>query len=352
MKKKLIVGLTALSLTGFALSGCAVSADPGADGGNEGSNGSLVFASFGSDFQDKQIEAWQVPFTAETGVTFKNDSVDQAKLKAMVDAGNPTWDLADIGLPDAQSYCADYLEPLDFSIIDKSAYPEGTVSECGVPAYSYNQIMLYNTEAFADDPPTSAADFFDLAKYPGKRIVPPEMTVGLLEFALMADGVEPGDLYPLDVERALAKLDTIKSEIIFTTSYGEVQQGLESQQADLVLSLTARAVIAIDGGAPYAPVWDAVVVSSDSIVIPKGAANKDDAMKFIASIAGKDRQKHFAELSGMAPFDVSVEPNWTETQTFLDPVANGFTDLVYSDAGWWAENRDAVTERYTAWQIG
>jgi len=352
MKTKLTLGLAVIAATGIALSGCAVSADSGEKKGDGGSGGSLVFASFGGDFQDKQIKAWQEPFTEETGVVFENDAVDVAKLKAMVDAGKTTWDLADVGLADAPAFCEDYLEPLDFSVIDKSAYPEGTVTDCGVPAYSFNQIMLYNTDAFGDNPPASAADYFDLEKYPGKRILPPELTMGILEFTLLADGVEPDDLYPLDVDRALAKLDTIKSELIFTTSYGEVQQALESQQADMVLSLTARAVIAIEGGAPYAPVWDGVVVNSDSIVIPKGAPNKGDAMKFIASLAGEDRQKNFAELSGMAPFDSSVKPDWTETQTFLDPVANGYDALVYSDASWWAENRDAVTEKYTAWQIG
>ena len=35
-------------------------------------------------------------------------------------------------------------------------------------------------------------------------------TQGPLEEALLADGVEPKDLYPLDVDRAFRKLDQIK----------------------------------------------------------------------------------------------------------------------------------------------
>ena len=54
------------------------------------------------------------------------------------------------------------------------------------------------------------ADLFDTAKIPGKRTFYKWSAPGVLEIALLADGVAPDKLYPLDLDRAFKKLDTIK----------------------------------------------------------------------------------------------------------------------------------------------
>ena len=46
----------------------------------------------------------------------------------------------------------------------------------------------------------------------------------MFEFALMADGVKPDELYPLDLARATKKLETIKDDIVFWTSGAESQE--------------------------------------------------------------------------------------------------------------------------------
>jgi spermidine/putrescine-binding protein len=101
-------------------------------------------------------------------------------------------------------------EELDLSKIDVDQYPEGTVSDCGIPSYFFGLTFVYNTETYKDNAPTKLSDFFDLEQFPGTRVLSPEFGNGIMEYALMADGIEPDLLYPLDIERALAKLDTIK----------------------------------------------------------------------------------------------------------------------------------------------
>jgi len=342
-----------LAVVCVALTGCAIGTapQPSTEAG-ESSTDSLTFVASGSAFQDRQIEAWQVPFTEKTGIAFENDSpAELTKLKVMLDSGNIYWDVLDVTLPAAEQYCGEYFEKLDFEVIDESAYPEGTVSECGVPAFSYSQVLLYDHDVFTDDAPTNAADFFDLEKYPGLRLLPPELSTGLLEFTLIADGVEPEDLYPLDVERALAKLDTIKGQLVFAESYGQVQQALEGRQASMALSLTARAGLAIENGAPYSPVWDGVIVSSDAIAVVKGSPDAKAAMEFVAFIAEDQQQHAFATLNGSLPIDPSIAPDYTDVQRSLQAFLDHPEAATYSNASWWAENFDATTARFTQWQL-
>ncbi|WP_323960491.1 polyamine ABC transporter substrate-binding protein [Arthrobacter sp. JZ12] len=342
--KPLIAGVAAVAAV-TTMSGCAVGVSAAGEG-----EGELTFVSAGGAFQDAQIKVWQEPYTAETGTGFVNDSpIDDAKMKLMVDSGNVIWDTLSVTTGTSFQYCDEYLEKLDFSVIDKDAYPEGLVSDCGVPVFGNSQYMLYNTDAFGGNPPTTAADFFDLEKFPGKRLLLPEITVGLIEFALIADGVPRDDLYPLDVERALAKLDTIKSELVFTETYAQVQQALESSQVEMALSLNARAALAMRNGAPFAPVWDTVIMTTDSLVIPKGAPNKEEAMKFIASVQDKEKQADIAELLTVNPIDEDVKPELDEVQQSIYPFDHEEA-LVYSDPAWWGENQEKAIELYNAWK--
>lgn len=350
MAPKKLATATAACLFITSLAACgAPSGGSGAGGGN-----TLTFVSTGGAFQDAQKTAWQEPFTAETGTKFVNDGpVDEPKMKAMVDAGRVSWDVIDLSAGPTAQYCGKYLEELDFTVIDKSLYPAETINDCGVPAYYYSQMFLYNTEKYGANPPTKAADFFDLDKYPGQRIVPPELSVGLLEFALLADGVAADQLYPLDVDRALKKLDPIKPHITFATTYGQIQQALVGKQVDMALSLTARTILSVREGAPFDVVWDKTIVNWDTLSVPKGSANKDLAMKFIASTAGKEQQATFAKLASNIPVSPDVKPDYDAVQQKLDPFATGHKDsLVYADPKWWGENLDEVTAKFTAWKVG
>jgi putative spermidine/putrescine transport system substrate-binding protein len=335
-----------------ALGGCAVDSGAGTGGGG-GDGARLTFASTGSSFQDWQAQAWQKPYTAESGVEFVNDALDEAKLKAMVESGNVTWDVVDLSAGPTYQYCGTYLEELDFDVIDAGQFPPETVNDCGVPAYYFTQMFLFNTERFGSKPPTSAADFFDTATYPGQRLIPPELSTGVLEFALIADGVAEDELYPLDVDRALQKLGTIKDELVFADSYGQVQEALVGEQVAMALSLTARTVLSIREGAPYDVVWDAVIVNWDTLSVPKGAPNAKEAMEFIAFVTRPEQQRVFAGLASNIPTNPEVEPDYDEVAQRLDPFAEDREQaLVYANLEWWGENLDAATEAYTVWKIG
>ena len=260
--------LLALAATGLLL---AATAACGADSSTEATK-TLTWASTGGQFQEDEKKALQEPFTAKTGTTFVNVSpADASQVKAMVASGNTTWDLANMSWIYAGAYCGELYEKLDDPALDRSKFPPGTTHDCFVPTYRYANVFSYNADMFKGEAPSKIADFFDVKRFPGKRIVHDYPKSGLLEAALVADGVAPDKVYPLDLERALRKLDTIKSSLVFAPSYGAIQQMMVDKQGSMVLTVTARSIVTAQSGANLKAVWDFTTVDIGALVIPKGS---------------------------------------------------------------------------------
>jgi len=349
MHRNKITFTLALALSAVLLAACGSSGGSASD-----KSGPLTFVSYGGAFQDNQTAAWQAPYTAATGTAIRNGGPSDApKLKTMVEAGKVSWDVVDLGSSFAVQNCGKYVEKLDMSQIDASKFPPGTVTDCGVPAYFFGLTFLYNTKKYGNNPPTKIADFFDTAKFPGTRMLPPEIDTGPLEDALLADGVPADKLYPLDVDRALKKLGTIRKDTTFAATNSQMQQAMVDDQADMVLTVTARAASALKAGATFEPVWDKTILSSDSLVIPKGTPHADAAMKFIAFTAKPEQSAKFTELANVLPSNSDAKPNLDEAQNALNPnLPDRKAGIVLSNVTWWAQNLDAVAKQYTAWMAG
>lgn len=350
MKKT--TGVIATCAVLAALTGCGGSATGSSDDGGKG--GSLTFVSFGGAFQDNQTKAWSDPFTAKTGIKVTNDAPpDPAKLRAMVEAKRVSWDVMEWDSGSATSWCGTLLEKLDYSVIDRDQFPEGTATDCGVPGVSYGLVMLYNADDFKDNPPTKLADFYDTKSFPGKRVTSREVETGLLENALLADGVPADKLYPLDVDHALDVWGRVKGQTTFAKTYGQIQQLMVSKQASMALVVQARALSATREGAPFKPVWDKTTVVSDDLMVPKGAPNKAEAMKYIAFATQAPQSAKFAELSGTAPANVNAKPTYDAKAAELDPLAGKDRgETIQIDSKWWAENGDDTRRKFTLWLGG
>jgi putative spermidine/putrescine transport system substrate-binding protein len=128
-----------------------------------------------------------------------------------------TWDVVDVGNDFGLDVHKDLLEPLDFTLIPKAEMNADLgITDYRVPDITYGVVLAYNTDVLgAGNVPAGWADYFDTAKFPGKRGAWDYSEGGMFEFALLADGVAPDALYPLDLERATAKLNTNKDDIVF-----------------------------------------------------------------------------------------------------------------------------------------
>ncbi|RVA22748.1 extracellular solute-binding protein, partial [Mesorhizobium sp. M7A.F.Ca.US.001.01.1.1] len=176
----------------------------------------MAFTSWGGTTQEAQTKSWAAPFEASSGIKVLQDGpTDYGKLKAMVDAGNVTWDVVDVEMDFAIKAAKDgLLEPIDYAVVPKADLDPRFSNEHAVGSFYYSFVLAWNKGAVSGEP-TGWADMFDTKKFPGKRTFYKWSAPGVIEIALLADGVPADKLYPLDLDRAFKKLDTIKSDIVW-----------------------------------------------------------------------------------------------------------------------------------------
>jgi len=312
----------------------------------------LTFVSYGGIYQKGQETTAVKPFEAESGAKILSDGpTDYAKIQAQVESKNVTWDVVDTGSTFAIANCGKLFMPLDTSIIDTSHMPQELVSECAVPAMTYGYVMVYNTAKYGPNGPKSWQDFFDIAKYPGKRAIngtPSDIEPGILEGALIADGVPRDQLYPLDVPRALRKLDTIKGNLMYWETGAEAQQQIESGQPDISFMWSGRALAGIKNGATYAANWTDFSPVFDTLTVPMDAKNPKASMALINFMVGPEQQAKLAEATSYAPIHDQAKPNIdAQTRSFL--ATEHQQQALPIDNKWWGENQPQVIEQWSNW---
>jgi putative spermidine/putrescine transport system substrate-binding protein len=311
----------------------------------------LSFVSFGGVYQEAQRKAWLQPYTELTGVQFTEDeNSSNATIKSQVETGQVTWDVVDVGNDFGLDVHKDLLEPLDYTLIPKDELNADLgITDYRIPDITYGVVLAYNTEKTAGQTPAGWADYFDTAKIPGKRGAWDYSEGGMFEFALMADGVKPADLYPLDLERASKKLNTIKDDIVFWSSGAESQELIGSGEVAMTMIWNGRGWSAknIDKK-PVEIQWNQQIVTADYLVIPKGSPNKDAAMKFIAYTACAD---HNAGPSEFIPYG-PTNKNSTANPAMVNDlsVTNADENSAYFDDKYLAENFDQIDAAWQAWK--
>jgi putative spermidine/putrescine transport system substrate-binding protein len=317
--------------------------------------GTLVVASAGGAYQEAQRKAFFEPFGAKFGIKIvEQGPADYGRIKAMVLGKNVEWDVVDVETERVPWLAKQgLLEPLDYSVISKKDLLPEAVSEYGIISNFVSYVLAYSTKRFPPgQAPRSWADFWDVTKFPGSRALWKD-PISSLTVALMADGVAPQQLYPLDVDRAFRSLDKIKPHVSVWYETGAQQvQLVTSGEVALLLGWNGRIASVQKEGASVAYVWDQGILASASFVVPKGAPNKQTAMKFIAFAVGPEEQAKFAT-------HIPYGPTNTKAFAFLDPklaaqlpsAPENRSKQVLVDAAWWADNYDKVNERFQAWLI-
>ena len=263
----------------------------------------ITFVSWGGSTQQAQKAAWADSFTKKTGIRVSQEGpTNYGKLKAMVDSGNVSWDVVDVeGEFALRAAKQGLLEPLDFSVIDKDSIDDRFVNDYGVGSFFFSFVLAWNTNKYSDEQPRSWKDFFDVEKFPGQRMVYKWPSAGVLEMALLADGVKADDLYPLDIDRAMKKLATIKDHLSFWGSGAESQQALATGEVAMCFCWNGRVYNLLAQGAPVDYTWNENLAYADFLVVPKGAPHEKAAMQFIAHATSAKSQADFANRSAYTP---------------------------------------------------
>jgi putative spermidine/putrescine transport system substrate-binding protein len=243
------------------------------------------------------------------------------------------------------------LEELDTSVIPLDRMEEGTATAHSFSSHRYGIVLAWDTDRFSGaDAPTTMADLYDMQRFPGKRCMFGYPEFGAtLESALLADGVAPDDMYPLDVDRALAKLDTIKDDIVWWGSGDEAIQFLTSGECDLGIAWTGRLFDAITkDGADLDFTWNGAVYASGWYGIPTNAPNKEAAKAYLAHfIMNQEAQVEFLERFPYPPPIEGLEIP-TSVEKWV-PLGSNVENAFPEDDEWYSQNIEQLAARFTAW---
>lgn len=319
----------------------------------------LTVVSWGGAYQEAQKKVYFEPFKTASGKQMIDEAWDGGigVLRSKVEGGTDSgWDVIQVESEELAIGCDEGLfEPLDWEKIGgKDAYMEAAVHECGVGAIVWDFVLGYDKDKLAEAP-AGWADFFDTAKFPGKRALR-QGPKSNLEFALMADGVAPADVYaelatPAGVDRAFAKLDAIKNDVIWWTSGAQPPQLLASGEVVMTSAYNGRIDAANrNDNRNFAIQWNGALFTIDSWVILKTSPNKDVAHEFIAFVGQPELQ---AKLPDAIAYGVTAKA----ATALIDPARLGdlptapenLANAVQISDSFWIENIDRLTERFNTW---
>lgn len=340
-----------ITVASLVLTGCGAKKDSASSTEDK----ELVVVSWGGALQDAQREAIFKPFEQKYGVKIKEVSpTDYGKLKSMIAAGNTEWDVVDLDMDFVpRAIKENLLEPLDFNVIDKTDLDPMSTNDYSVGAEYYTTGIAYNTQAIKPgSQPKTWSEFWDINKFPEQRTLQ-KWPLPTLEIALLADGVAPNKLYPLDIDRAFKSLDKIKGNVKSWWATGaQSAQLLTDNEVALGGVWSGRIIAAKKQGAPVDLEVNQSILLVDSWAVPKGTKHKELAMKFIAFATSPQVQADFAKLypygvPNKKAYDLMDES--TKASLATSPEKRALQVTI--DVNWWAENFDKVNDRFQKWLL-
>ena len=276
--------------------------------------------------------------------------------------GGPAWDVADMTMADHRQACREgLLAPMPDGVLADA--PDGTPAEedfiglgdCFVPQIVYATLFAYNTSAFSGEAPDSVEDVFNTSAFPGRRGLR-KTPRNNIEWALMADGVAPRDVYEelrtdAGVQRAFSKLDELRGSIEWWESGSKPQEWLDDGTVSISAAYNGRIFNAVvKQGKSFDYIWDGQIWEIDLWVIPRGADNLANILEFVAFSTGTRPLAEQTEYVSYAPARKSSLPLIRrEYRSHMPTSPANFRNSLQNDFIWWADNQQRMDERFDAW---
>jgi putative spermidine/putrescine transport system substrate-binding protein len=259
----------------------------------------VVFADYGGGTREIRTSVFASPFTDETGARVIFADADLAKVPLFAERGRAEWDLIDLDGWDIYRFAQDgFLRKLPREVKRGDDVP-GPVADYATGGYVVSDGIAYSTEASRK--PRSWADFFDTENFPGKRGLFVSFPVMILEAALLADGVPCEEVYPLDFDRAFAKLDEIRDDVLFYETAAQGIQFLVQGSVSMSITNSGRVFQAKNQGLPVDFLWNEASPARGFPGIPKDAPHPEAAFALADFMAQPEQQAEFARLTGYGP---------------------------------------------------
>ncbi|MBP3126352.1 extracellular solute-binding protein [Thalassospira sp. ER-Se-21-Dark] len=339
----------------------------------------MTLVSWGGAYQNSQIKAYAEPYmemNPGVSITWDESSNEAvAKLRAMNEANNVTWDLVDVVAADAMRLCDEGLAmEIDPNEVLAEA-PDGTsaeddfgdllVSDCFIPQIVYSTTFGYREDMVpAGTPaPTDICALFDTETYPGMRSLE-KRPINNMEWALLCDGVAKDEVYsvletPEGQQRALDKLATIKDSVIWWSAGADTPQLLADGEVFMGSTYNGRLFSAIvEQDQPIAMLWDAQVFDLDGWIIPSGLPEErlNRVLDFVKFATDTQRLADQAAYISYGPARFSSAPlvgKHAELGIDMAPhmptdPANAKNTFLYNYE-FWADYRDDIDAKFQAW---
>ena len=326
----------------------------------------INFVSWGGAYTKSQVKGMIEPYQ-QLNPNVKINVIDYTgglgEIKAQIEANNVTWQIVDMTPDSATAGCDEGLfEELDVSMWApaddgtpaEEDFVEGATLECFVGNIAYTTVMAYNSDKVSGGPMT-VADFWDVKKFPGKRALRNKPDVNL-EWGVEAMGVPRDKIYetlstPEGLDLAFEGLDKIKGDTVFWEAGAQPPQLLADGEVAFASAWNGRLYNAIvTEKQPIVIMWDTQVFDLDGFVVPKGAPNLDEVIKFLRYATGTkplaETTKYISygplRKSSMALVSADVLPH-------LPTAPDNFKNAIQLDTDWWADRTVELNERYAAW---
>lgn len=337
-------------------------------------NDPLNIVSWGGAYSMSQNKAYHEPYTEKTGIKIlEEDKSNQALagIRSQVEAGNVTWDVVDMLQADAQRACDeglimeiefdDWLAPAPDGTPASEDFIENTTGDCFIPQILYSTLFAYNTNAFPDGGPETIADVWDTERFPGTRSLE-KIPQKNLEWALIADGVSQDEVYDVlatqeGQDRAFAKLDELKGNIIWWDAGAQPPQLLADGEAVIATSYNGRIFNAqVNENQPFEIIWDAQMFEADGWVIPVDNGQIEEIKEYLKFATDTQRLADQAKYIAYAPARKSSVPlvstheaTGVDMKPHMPTTPENFEQAVRFNVEFWADYGDALEERFNAW---
>jgi putative spermidine/putrescine transport system substrate-binding protein len=318
----------------------------------------LTVVSWGGTYQDALRKVYFEPFMKATGTKLIEDSWDGGvgTLRAKVQGWDVAWDVVQVEAEELALGCEEGLfEPLDWSRLGgRDSFLPAAVQDCGVGVILWSTVLAYDGARFGASPPTSWADFWDVRTFPGKRALRKGPKYNL-EFALMADGVTPRNVYdllrtPAGIDRAFAKLTDLKPHLVWWEAGAQPPQLLASGEVVMTSVYNGRLDAPRREGKDFRIVWPGSVYAVDSWVILKGSPNVAKALDLITFMSRPENQQNLPQfISYGVSHRKAVDAIPPDILANLPSAPQNLENAVGIDVAFWTDNIDELNKRFTAW---
>jgi putative spermidine/putrescine transport system substrate-binding protein len=312
--------------------------------------GPIVFCTYGGPYGDNMQKYIIDPFVKKTGIQVTRTSTPAfARIKAMVDTGNVEWDVVDA---EARVYYRgmkqNLFTPVDWNVVGhKNELIPEAVETHGAGNVFFHVVLAWSTKKYNKN--TAPKNWADFCQFPGKRTTRNE-AYDTLEVALLGDGVAKDKLYPLDVERGLKKLSTVKKDIIFWANTKMAIDLITSNEVDTGAITGGPTQNAIETGAAVDFTWNQALLAKDFLVIPRGSKQVEASMKFLSHCMDPEFQGAFSTYYYMGPSNTKAfdfMPKGREDVLCTGPKVRPLVVMI--NERWYADYEEATAKRFEQW---